>query len=34
LTSDDDFQVGCYRILPSIGQLMLPLPRCLARLAP
>jgi hypothetical protein len=32
--SSVDFQVECYRMLPSIGQLMLPLPRWLARLPP
>src|ERR1043166_5864 len=31
-TSDDDFQVGYYRILPSIEQLILPLLCRLARL--
>src|SRR4029453_8568518 len=32
-TSSGDFQVGCYRLSPSMGQLMLPLPCRLARLA-
>jgi hypothetical protein len=32
--SSVDFQVDCYRMLPSIEQLILPLPRRLARLPP